>query len=59
MLGWLYRVIIGHFDKCSHKWKTIEEYSLCDHRDHNIKFMGYILRCDSCGNIKKEEIRLC
>jgi len=53
MLGWLYRMIVGRFTSCSHKWviyKTIQIFSSNQDREANIPCRhDYMLLCSKCG----------
>lgn len=54
MLGWLYRMIIGRFSRCEHKWETADTATLSG--GHGARGVRYILRCERCGDIKKRDI---
>ena len=53
MIGWIYRMIVGRFTRCDHKFEIHEE------RDVVTQFLGtrqeyrmYTLRCSKCGEMK-------
>lgn len=56
MLGLLYRLLIGTFKTCDHKWEKVAEFKL--YADQGKRMMGvkYVLQCKNCGNIKDKEI---
>lgn len=59
MIGWLYRMILGRFDACEHKWATFSEINLSP-RGRPEKYAGtiYGLRCEKCGDIKQRYVGL-
>lgn len=62
MLGWLWRMIVGNFCGCSHKWKIIEEgkvysYNIFQSQGKPVETgKSYILQCEHCGDIKHKEV---
>lgn len=52
MIGWLYRLIIGDFQSCQHKWVILEkqQVSMLD-----AVWTRYTLQCEKCGNLKVED----
>lgn len=58
MLGWLYRMIIGSFKGCQHKWVVIADIRLAvpDKMDLTSGFQRD-LQCEKCGNIKSVTTR--
>jgi len=55
MLGWIYRVIIGHFTACSHTWTTLREAPIVDDSNDVIGRI-YTLRCSQCGEIASRSV---
>lgn len=56
MLGWIYRMIVGHFSRCQHKWKIHEEHALVHRKeDDTVKTIGTltVLQCQNCGDLKE------
>lgn len=54
MIGFLYRLIVGHFHRCLHEWETIEV-------GKSTSWVGsvgkiFVLRCKKCGDIEQREI---
>ena len=57
MIGFLYRLLIGKFTSCDHKWEILKEksvYNLADDGSYyNFpSYTKYVMRCDHCGEIK-------
>lgn len=50
MLGWLWRMIVGRFGFCKHKWKIIKA-SECGCPGGGIWTRHYS-QCELCGTIK-------
>lgn len=48
MIGWLYRIIVGYFDKCDHQWETEEVYRVLDDNG-NIIGRAVYAKCKICG----------
>lgn len=54
MIGWLYRIIIGRFSQCEHKWSHAGELKEFGDRDDGLPTRYTILmRCDKCGDMKR------
>ena len=55
MIAWLYKIIVGNFTQCSHKWEIIND-TPCEWRDENTgsskNWHKYTLQCEHCGDIK-------
>ncbi len=57
MIGFLYRIIIGHFNRCEHKW---------EYKGTGLRYSGgkrdlpsqvlYNLKCKKCGNFKTKRM---
>lgn len=51
MIGWLYRMIVGRFHRCSHRWDVVRQ-------SHGRYVRGggdvhtWTLRCTACGEMK-------
>jgi hypothetical protein len=56
MIGWLYRVLIGRFSRCDHKWETMETINVKDISD-GTSWYRYILKCEKCGEITSRNPR--
>jgi hypothetical protein len=54
MLGWLYRVLVGRFRSCNHRWVIIEQTKLVRVRDLEYAGIRYTLQCEKCGNLKEK-----
>ena len=56
MLGWLYRMIIGHF-WCKHQWNIIKQYNtyLYDVGD-SPDGVTMVLKCTKCGVLKNHKV---
>jgi hypothetical protein len=54
MIGWFWRIFVGRFTSCRHKWVKSDEVKLLD----DGKVVGYILvlSCGHCGDIKQVKI---
>lgn len=54
MIAWLWKLIIGDFRKCSHKWEIIKEGRW---KDIGYGTAGdfYTLQCKECGDIKSRK----
>lgn len=53
MLGFLWRLIVGRFSSCTHKWEILQ---WCDVTSHGTKIgTRYHLQCTHCGNVKKKD----
>ena len=49
MLGWLYRMLIGSFTSCNHKWIILKERPI---KDDGLRIgTVYDCQCEKCGNI--------
>lgn len=51
MLGFLYRMLIGTFKSCDHKYEIIETVSLVHHRNGLPYGRRIISRCNNCGKL--------
>jgi hypothetical protein len=51
MLGYLYRLIVGHFG-CDHKWKIIKQGTINNAYKTNTIGNYYELQCEKCGDVK-------
>lgn len=53
MIAWLYKLIIGNFSHCKHKWQINQEYDVFQGETKGLPIRkGYILQCEKCGDIK-------
>ena len=56
MLGWLYRMIVGRFSTCEHKWVVLKEVALYeDSLSAAPCGVRYELQCSKCGDLKSQE----
>jgi hypothetical protein len=55
MLGWLWRVIVGRFNGCTHKWKLISETGVVPYEGALPYYRKYVLQCEHCGNLKNKK----
>ena len=59
MIGWLWRMIVGRFTACEHKWQTFSEMKVTPRgRQEVIAGMLYGLRCEKCGDITQRYVGL-
>lgn len=60
MIGWLWRMIVGDFGGCKHKWATFTEQPLNRRDDPNRATVGIIYgqRCEKCGDITQRYVGL-
>lgn len=57
MLGWIWRVIVGHFDRCEHKWEIISEMETQSRERPGVTAgQIYGLRCEKCGDITQRYV---
>jgi hypothetical protein len=56
MIGFIWRVIIGRFASCSHRWETIDQKRI-DYIDTGTTGIIYIMRCKDCGEVKQKTIK--
>jgi len=55
MIGLLYRLIIGRFSSCQHKWEIHDTTRIVI--ENNVAVgTKYHLRCEHCGDMKKVEL---
>lgn len=53
MIGFLYRLIIGRFTQCQHKWSHAGELKeFADREDDLPTRFTILMRCDKCGDMK-------
>lgn len=55
MIGWFWRVLVGHFSKpCDHRWAVLASGPW---EDRGMGTCGtyYTLQCQNCGNIKSRK----
>lgn len=57
MIGLLYRLVIGKFTSCSHKWETID-YAILHNEEGVSVGRKYYLKCTHCGYIKQKKLIL-
>lgn len=50
MLGFFWRMIVGHFYSCQHEWETIDRSNESLH--DRIIARVWFLRCKKCGDMK-------
>ena len=51
MIGFLWRLIVGHFTQCNHNWETIDEGIV---RGNGVEIGRlYVLKCKNCGDMKQ------
>jgi len=51
MLGWLYRVLVGSFKSCEHKYKIVSQFKITDYCG-NTTAHRYVQQCEHCGKLK-------
>lgn len=57
MLGLLYRILIGTFKTCDHKWEKVAEFKLYDgEQDKLLIGVKYVLQCKNCGCLDDKRI---
>lgn len=62
MLGWIWRMIVGRFSRCEHKWKIIRSVDFtCKSesmagRTREIDGRQHTLQCEKCGDLAVREI---
>ncbi len=56
MLTWLWKWL---FEDCFHKWKVHETINITKSEYGRTINLGkiYVLQCESCGNLKKQEVK--
>lgn len=57
MLGWIYRIIIGHFSKCDHEYKIIKEGTETKIGTDSVISYVYVLQCSKCGEMKNHKVK--
>lgn len=50
MIGWLWRLLIGRFTSCDHKWETKEELQYVTKDTRAPAGKRVLLRCEKCGD---------
>mgnify|MGYP006296522433 CR=1 FL=1 len=58
MLGFLWRLLVGSFQSCPHKWVMLEEGYIHDAPTKNKIGAAYVMRCERCGCIKRKKVSL-
>ncbi len=62
MIGWIWRMIVGRFSRCDHKWKIIQSLEYMKRSEsieghtRRIEGMQHTLQCEKCGDLMKREI---
>lgn len=56
MIGWLYRMLIGSFYICHHKWEVLTKVFVVD-KISGSKYVEYNLQCEKCGDIKRTKLK--
>lgn len=56
MIGWLYRLLVGSFSRCEHKWKTLDYAEITS--DGVRVGRKYYLECTKCGEVKQKRLTL-
>lgn len=57
MLGWLWRLFIGRFSSCDHRWTERGTYTI--YRDNSCTIPsgnGVVLRCEKCGDFVHRKV---
>ena len=54
MIGWLYRIIIGRFTSCEHKWEILETRHLMTGPNRHIT--QHIQMCKHCGKLDQRTL---
>jgi len=58
MLGWLWRVLVGRFSRCDHKWDVAEVRRVTDRIDGGeSRYQRYVLLCQKCGDVQSRDIK--
>lgn len=54
VIGWLWRILIGRFTSCEHRWETMEK----GQEQIDGRCIGYFvcLKCDKCGDWKSRSM---
>lgn len=53
MIGWLWRLIIGHFNTCKHDFEIIREVNIYKSETSKLPVGNkFILQCKKCGDLK-------
>lgn len=55
MIGWLWRVLVGNFNQCEHKWKLHTSVTVRD-EDDDVVANKLVLQCEKCGDLKVKRI---
>ena len=58
MIGWLWRVLVGRFQQCEHKWKyqnVVKVFDI-DVSCKNPAETRIILQCEKCGDIVSRRV---
>ena len=50
MLGFVWRVLVGRFTSCSHKWTIKESAAVQNWKDEEVGKI-FVLQCEKCGEI--------
>lgn len=59
MIGWLWRMIVGRFDVCEHKWAQFSKMEVHPRgRPEVLAGAIYGLRCEKCGDITQRYVGL-
>lgn len=58
MIGWLYRILIGHFHSCRHEWETKQVVKFEITRDGAPYKTGdrVFMCCKKCGDWTKRDL---
>ena len=53
MLGWFYRIFVGRFSGCNHKWEAKERIATYGPgNEETPAYHKYVLQCEHCGDMK-------
>jgi hypothetical protein len=55
MIGWLWRMVIGRFTTCHHRW-MVRESITGNYVIGNGTRRFYVLRCEKCGDMKNHDV---
>ncbi len=56
MIGWLWRLIVGRFTSCHHRWVELERINWVHNVTNQLGDQTRVLRCERCGDMKNFRI---
>ena len=53
MIGFLWRIIVGRFSSCQHKWNQFDTVSVFSWNSDRPIYYDYHQKCEKCGKLQK------